>query len=46
MSRHISPKVRQRNHIFTLKEEEVPKEDKAVVETLSLEEEEEVEEEK
>jgi hypothetical protein len=44
MTRHRSPKVRQRNHIVTLREEKVPEEDRVVVETLFLEEEEEVEE--
>jgi hypothetical protein len=34
----------QRNHIVTLREEEVPEEGRVVVETLFLEEEEEVEE--
>jgi hypothetical protein len=42
MTRHISPKVKWRNHIVTLREEEVPEEDKVVVETLFLEEEEDV----
>ena len=44
MTRHIIPKVRHRNHIVTLREEEVPEEYRVVVETLFLEEEEEVEE--
>jgi hypothetical protein len=44
MTRHKSPKVRWRNHVVTLKEEEVPEEDRVLVETLFLEEEEEVEE--
>jgi hypothetical protein len=43
MTRNISPKVRQRNHIFTLIKEEVTEEDKVVVETLFLEVEEEEE---
>jgi hypothetical protein len=46
MTRHISPKVRLRNHVVTLREEEVPEEARVVVETLFLEEEEEVEEDK
>jgi hypothetical protein len=46
MTRHRSPKVRLRNHIVTLKEEEVPEGDRLVVETLFLEEDEEVEEDK
>jgi hypothetical protein len=46
MTRHIIPKVRLRNHIVTLREEEVPEGDKGVVEIIFLEEEEEVEEEK
>jgi hypothetical protein len=44
--KHKIPKVRQRNHIVTLREEEVPEEGRVVVETLFPEEEEEVEEEK
>jgi hypothetical protein len=43
MTRHKSPKVRQKNHIVTLREEEVPDEGRVVVEFLFLEEEEEVE---
>jgi hypothetical protein len=46
MTRHRSPKVRLRNHIVTLKEEEILEGDRVVVETLFLEEKEEVEEEK
>jgi hypothetical protein len=38
--------MRQRNHIVTLREEEVPKEGRVVVKVLFPEEEEEVEEEK
>jgi hypothetical protein len=38
--------VRLRNHIVTLKEEEVPEGDRVVAETLFLEEEEQVEEER
>jgi hypothetical protein len=44
MIRHRIPKVRWRNHIVTLRGEEVLEEGKVVVETLFLEEEEEVEE--
>jgi hypothetical protein len=44
MTRHRSPNARQRNHIVTLREDEVLKDDKVVVDTLFLEEEEEVEE--
>jgi hypothetical protein len=46
MTKHISPKVRQRNHIVTLKEEEVLEGDIVVVETLFLEEEEDAKEER
>jgi hypothetical protein len=41
MTRCRSPKVRWRNHTVTVKREGVPKEDRVVVETLFLEEEEE-----
>jgi hypothetical protein len=44
MTRHRSPKARWINHIVTLREEEVPEEGRVVVETLCLEEGEEVEE--
>jgi hypothetical protein len=46
MTRYKIPKVRQRNHIITLREDEFPKEGRVVAETLFPEEEEEVEEEK
>jgi hypothetical protein len=46
MTRHRSLKVRWKNHMVTLREEEVPKEGRVVVETLFLEEEEGEEEEK
>jgi hypothetical protein len=46
MTRHKIPKVRQRNHIVTLREEEVPNEDRVVVETLFLEKEEDIQEER
>jgi hypothetical protein len=45
MMRHRNPKMGQRNHTVTQKEEEVPEEDK-VVEEVILEEEEETKEEK
>jgi hypothetical protein len=41
-----NPRMRQRNHIVTLREEEVPKEDRVVVEVIFPKEEEEAEEEK
>jgi hypothetical protein len=44
--KYRSPKTNKRSHIVTLREEEVPKDDRVVVETLFPEEEEEVEEEK
>ena len=44
MIRHRKPRMKLRNHIVTLKEEEVPEEDRLVGEILFLEEEEEVEE--
>jgi hypothetical protein len=43
MSRHRSPKLRIINHVFILREEEVPKGDRVVVEIIFLEEEEEEE---
>jgi hypothetical protein len=46
MLRHRSPKVRLKNHIITQKEDEVPKGDNIVVETIFLKEEEEAKEEK
>ena len=46
MIRYRSPKLRQRNHIVTLREEEFPEEGRVVVETLFLEEEEEAKEER
>jgi hypothetical protein len=46
MTRHRIPKVRWRNHIVTMREEEVLEEDRVGVETLFLEEEEDVEEER
>jgi hypothetical protein len=46
MKRNIIPKVILKNHIVTLKEEEVPEGDRVVVETIFLKEGEEEEEEK
>ena len=46
MIRHKSPRLRLKNHMVTRKEEEVLEGDSMVEETLFLEEEEEVEEEK
>ena len=44
MIRHRKLRMRMRNHMVILKEEEVPKEDRLVGEIILLEEEEEVEE--
>lgn len=44
MIRHQKTRMRLRNHMVTLKEEEFPKEDPLVGEIIFLEEEEEVEE--
>jgi hypothetical protein len=44
MIRHRKPRMILRNHMVTLKEEEVPEEDRLVGEILFLKEEEEVEE--
>jgi len=41
MTRNKNPKVRWRNYTVTLKEEEVPEEERVVLETLFLKEEEE-----
>jgi hypothetical protein len=46
MTRHRIPKVRLRNHIVTLKEEEVLEGDRMLVETIFPKEEEEAEEER